>query len=90
MRTPSADAQTAPFDLLKRRDVGAACRWEEPLVIDESLERLLTLSAEGRCLLLFELLQQPATFRRYDKHRKQFDGGVHRIAWGFLRLAGAT
>jgi hypothetical protein len=41
-----------------------------------------------RCLIIFELLQQAVTFRRHEKHAREYDFGVHRVAWAFLRVAG--
>ncbi|GAX80226.1 hypothetical protein CEUSTIGMA_g7664.t1 [Chlamydomonas eustigma] len=76
--------QTMPFDLLVRPDIKNSGRWEEMLQIDEAIERLVALDA----LILFEVLQPVITYRRYEKHKKEYDGGVHRIAWGFLKVAG--
>ena len=53
-------------------------------MIDEAVERLLALDA----LLIFEVLQPVINLHRYQKYNKQYDGGAHRIAWGFLRLSG--
>lgn len=76
--------QTAPYDLLKRSDVRNAGSWREPLLIDEALERLVALDA----LVIMELMQPAITYRRFEKHAKEYDGGVHRVAWGFLRPQG--
>ena len=35
-----------------------------------------------------QVLQQAVSYQRYDKHMREYDGGVHRVSWGFLRLAG--
>lgn len=43
--------QTAPYNLLRRTDPAAAACWEETLVVDEALERLLALDA----LIVFEV-----------------------------------
>eukprot|EP00798_Chlamydomonas_sp_ICE-L_P026075 gene26075-11778_t len=76
--------QTAPFDLLSRPGVSNAAVWRERLVVDEAIERLVALDT----LLIFEVLQPAVSYRRHAKHKKEFDGGSHRVAWAFLRLAG--
>lgn len=70
--------------MLKRSDVRNAGSWREPLLIDEALERLVALDA----LVIMELMQPAITYRRFEKHAKEYDGGVHRVAWGFLRPQG--
>ena len=35
-----------------------------------------------------QVLQLAINSHRYHKHQADYDGGVHRIAWAFLRLAG--
>ncbi|MEW5304430.1 MAG: hypothetical protein WDW36_007041 [Sanguina aurantia] len=76
--------QTAPYDMAARPEGRAQALWDETLQVDEALERLVELDA----LLVFEVLQMPASFRRYHKHPRGYDQGVHLLAWGFLRLRG--
>ncbi|KAL6750594.1 hypothetical protein V8C86DRAFT_3030862, partial [Haematococcus lacustris] len=64
--------QTRPYNLLTRPDPVTEARWGEVLMLDEALERLLASDA----LLLFELLQLPPSFHRYNKHPDQFPGGA--------------
>ena len=35
-----------------------------------------------------QVLQLAINSHRYHKHQADYDGGVHRVAWAFLRLAG--
>lgn len=65
---------------------GLSASWNETLLIDEALERLLTLDV----LVLFELLQLPVTYKRFRKHANAYEAGdgVHLVAWGFLRPGG--
>ncbi|KAG2441513.1 hypothetical protein HXX76_003135 [Chlamydomonas incerta] len=78
--------QTQPFDLLSRPEARTMAAWEETLLVDEAVERLIALDP----LLLFEVLQPPVSFQRYRKHERAFDpaDGSHLVAWGFLRPAG--
>lgn len=50
--------------------------WHEPLLVDEALERLLALDA----LLLFEVLQLPVNYHRYNKHPKVWCGGAWTVS----------
>lgn len=65
---------------------GLSAAWDEALLIDEAIERLVGLDA----LLLFEVLQLPVTYKRFHKHvdAYQQDDGAHLVAWGFLRPKG--
>ncbi|KAG2484321.1 hypothetical protein HYH03_016863 [Edaphochlamys debaryana] len=78
--------QTQPFDLLSRPEARTMAAWEETLLVDEAVERIVALDP----LLIFEVLQLPVSYQRFGKHRKLFDpaDGAHLVAWAFLRPAG--
>ncbi len=76
-------------------------RWEETLLIDEALERLVALDAlvilEVRGMSLHcphlshisptpQVLQPAINLRRLEKHSSEYKGGMHRVAWAFLKL----
>jgi hypothetical protein len=80
---PSTPLQTAPFDLTRRVKTAFAADWEETLDVEEELGQTLN----HRAVLIFELLQPPASFSAYGERRGAFPGGhPARLAWGFLKL----
>ncbi|GLI69362.1 hypothetical protein VaNZ11_013953 [Volvox africanus] len=78
--------QTRPFNLLSRPEARTMAAWEETLLIDEAAERFVALDP----LLIFEVLQPPVSYQRYNKHIRAFDAedGSHLVAWAFLRPSG--
>jgi len=77
--------QTQPYSLVTNPNALGNASWDETLLVDEELARLVELDA----LLLFEVLQLPTSFHSQAAYPEMFGTiGVCRLGWGFLRPAG--